>query len=342
MFRFANPEYLYLLIIIPILCLLFIYARILRKKNLKKIGEEGLLKGLMPDVSVKRPIIKFVLLILAFASLVLMMARPQMGMKVETNEHRGIEMVVAVDVSNSMIATDVAPNRLEKVKFLVSNIADKMKDDKVALVVFAGQAFIQLPITNDFVSAKMFLDAISPKMVSTQGTNIAEAIKLSLGCFTNQKNVERAIVIITDGEDHEGGAEEMAKEAAKKGVHVYVLGIGSAKGSTIPASDGGVMRDKQGNVVITKLNEQMCSSVAQAGKGVYIHVDNSNIAQDRFYYELNKLEKHDMGSTSFSDYAEQFQLFALLALVLLLLDVLLLDKKNDFVKHFKNFRNNGK
>lgn len=342
MFRFANPEYLYLLIIIPILCLLFIYARILRKKNLKKIGEEGLLKGLMPDVSVKRPIIKFVLLILAFASLILMMARPQMGMKVETNEHRGIEMVVAVDVSNSMIATDVAPNRLEKVKLLVSNIADKMKDDKVALVVFAGQAFIQLPITNDFVSAKMFLDAISPKMVSTQGTNIAEAIKLSLGCFTNQKNVERAIVIITDGEDHEGGAEEMAKEAAKKGVHVYVLGIGSTKGSTIPASDGGVMRDKQGNVVITKLNEQMCSSVAQAGNGVYIHVDNSNIAQDRFYYELNKLEKHDMGSTSFSDYAEQFQLFALFALVLLLLDVLLLEKKNDFVKHFKNFRNNGK
>lgn len=342
MFRFANPEYLYILIVIPFLCLLFLQGRYSRKKKIKKLGNKNLLKGLMPDVSIKRPILKFILLIMSLISLILMVARPQMGMKVETNEHNGIEMVVALDVSNSMMATDVSPNRMDKAKMLISNIADKLTNNKIALVVFAGQAFVQLPITSDFVSAKMFLDAISPNMVASQGTNISEAMRISLNCFTNQKNIERAIVIITDGEDHEGRAEEMATEAIKKGVHVYVLGIGDPKGSTIPVGGGNFLRDKQGNIVITKLNADMCNRIATVGKGTYIHVDNSNIAQDRLYYELNKLEKHNMGTTSFSDYAEQFQIFVIFAMLLLIFDILILDKKSEFFKRFKILKNDEK
>ena len=216
MFRFVNPEYLYFLISVPILMLFFAYGLYTRKKKLQKIGDLGLLESLMPDVSLKRQILKFVFVVLALVSLIIMMARPQMGMNVDTKERHGIEMVVALDVSNSMLATDVKPQRMDKAKMLVSNIADKMTNDKIALVVFAGQAFIQLPITSDFVSAKMFLDAISPNMVPSQGTNIGEAINLSMNSFTAQKNVQRAIVVITDGEDQAEEAENAAAEAAKK------------------------------------------------------------------------------------------------------------------------------
>jgi len=295
-----------------------------------------LLKQLMPDVSTARPIAKLVLLLLAFSALVIVMARPQMGLKIDNSQRRGIELMVALDVSNSMMANDISPDRMDKAKMLVSNIADKLQDDKIGLVVFAGDAFIQLPITSDFVSAKMFLDAISPKMIGTQGTNIGEAIRLCMNSFTNQKDVERAIVIITDGEDHEGKAEEMASEAAKNGYHVYVLGVGSEKGSTIPYNNG-YLKDNEGNVVVTRLNEDMCKSVAAAGKGSFIHVDNSNIAQDRLYYELGKLKKTSLGASNYSEYNEQFQLFAWLALVLLVVEIVILEKKNPKFKSFTLF-----
>ena len=342
MFRFVNPEYLYFLISVPILMLFFAYGLYTRKKKLQKIGDLGLLESLMPDVSLKRQILKFVFVVLALVSLIIMMARPQMGMNVDTKERHGIEMVVALDVSNSMLATDVKPQRMDKAKMLVSNIADKMTNDKIALVVFAGQAFIQLPITSDFVSAKMFLDAISPNMVPSQGTNIGEAINLSMNSFTAQKNVQRAIVVITDGEDQAEEAENAAAEAAKKGIHIFVLGIGSPKGATIPMADGGSLRDKEGNIVISKLNEEMCNKIATAGRGAYIHVDNSNIAQERLYYELNKLEKTTLGTTVYSDYAEQFQVFVLIALLLLVLDALVLEKKKGYFKRFKFLKNYAK
>lgn len=341
MFRFENPEYFYFLIAVPVIILLYVYQRILRKKRLKRLGELRLLKELMPDVSGKRPLLKLTLALLALCALIVMMARPQMGLKIETNDHKGIELMVALDVSNSMLATDVRPNRMDKAKMLVSNISDKLTNDKIGLIVFAGDAFIQMPITSDFVSAKMFLDAISPNMIGTQGTNIGEAIRLATNSFTNQKHVQRAIVIITDGEDHEGNAESLAADAAKKGISVYILGIGSVKGSTIPYN-GGYLKDKQGNVVVTRLNEEMCKKIAAAGKGSYIHVDNSNIAQDRLYYELNKLEKKGLGSTSFSEYNEQFQIFAWIALILLIIELAIFEKKNPFFRRFKIFKDHDK
>ena len=330
MFRFANPEYLYFLIAVPIVVLLFCWSLYARRKKLRTIGDIELLKGLMPDVSIRWRIWKFIFLTMALSCLILALARPQMGMNISTQEHTGIEVAVALDVSNSMLATDVSPNRLAKAKELVSNMADKMTDDKISLVVFAGQAFIQLPITSDIVSARMFLDAISPSMISAQGTNLGEALRLSMGSFSAQRNVQRAIVVITDGEDQAEDAEKIAAEAAGKGMHVFVLGIGSAKGSTIPAANGDYFRDREGKVVVTKLNEEMCQKIATSGKGTYIHVDNSNIAQERLSYELNKLQKSALGSTVYSDYAEQFQLFILMSLLFMLIDVLLLERKGHF------------
>lgn len=343
MFRFENPDYLYILIVIPVLVLLYIGLYFQRKKRIKLLGEYALIGQLMTGTSFWRPIIKFALLMLALACLIIMQARPQLGLELETDERKGIELMVALDISNSMMATDVAPNRLEKAKNLVSNISDKLKNDKVGLIVFAGDAFIQLPITSDLVSARMFLDAINPSMIATQGTNIGDALQLAMNSFTKQKNVQRAILIITDGEDHEGKAEEMAAEAAKNGVRVFVLGIGSEKGSTIPIEGGrDYLRDRSGNVVVTKLNTEMCKQVATAGKGVFIHVDNSNIAQDRLYYELNKMEKQDLGAVSYSNYAEHFKIFAWIALILLMLELLIDEKKNPLFGKIKLFKNNEK
>lgn len=342
MFRFENPEYLYFLLVIPVLVLLFVFLRYQRKRRLKRLGDYGLINQLTVGVSFWRPVVKLILCLLALAALIIMQARPQMGLKIETDQHTGIEVMVALDVSNSMLATDIEPNRLERAKMMVANISDKLTNDKVGLVVFAGDAFIQLPITSDIVSAKMFLDAVSPSMIATQGTNISDAIRLCTGSFTNQKHVERAIVIITDGEDHEGKAEDLAEDAAKKGIRVFVLGIGSTKGSTIPIGGGGYLRDKQGNVVITRMNADMCRRIAEKGKGVFIQVDNSILAQDRLYYELNKLQKQDLGTTSFSEYAEQFQVFAWIALILLLIDIVIDERKNPRFSRFKIFRNNEK
>ncbi len=343
MFRFENPEYLYFLFIIPVLALLFIFLRRQRKKRLRQIGELNLINQLMDGTSFWRPVIKFSLCLLALASLIIMQARPQLGLEIETDQRNGIELMVALDISNSMLATDVSPNRLDKAKMLVSNISDKLHNDKVGLIVFAGDAFIQLPITSDIVSAKMFLDAINPSMIATQGTNIGDALQLAMNSFTKQKHVQRASVIITDGEDHEGKAEEMAAQAAKNGIRVFVLGIGSDKGSTIPISGGkDYLRDRQGNIVVTKLNPAMCKKIASQGKGTYIHVDNSNIAQDRLYYELNKLEKQDLGSVSFSNYAEQFQILAWIALLLLVIDIIIDEKKNPRFSRFKLFHGNEK
>ena len=336
MFRFESPQYLYFLIVIPVLVLLYLFWRIQRRHRMKKLGDLALLKALMPDVSQWRPFIKFMLCLLALTALIITLARPQMGLRSVSEERRGIEVMVALDVSNSMLAEDVSPNRLEKAKLLISRLADKMSNDKIGLIVIAGDAFIQLPITSDFVSAKMFLDAISPEMVGTQGTNIGEAIRLAMNSFTRQDGVERAILVLTDGEDHEGEAESMAAEAAKAGMHLYILGIGSEKGAKIPYN-GGFLKDNSGNEVVTMVNTSMCEQLASVGKGAYIHVDNSNLAQDRLFYEINKLEKQNLGATSYSEYNEQFMWFAWLALILLVLDVLILEKRNPWLSRIKLF-----
>ncbi len=339
MFRFENPIYLYALAIIPIMAVLHYGTDIIRRRRLKKYGDLELLKALMPDVSTWRRELKFWLINAALAMMIICLARPQYGTKIDTRKRRGIEAIIALDVSNSMLAEDVTPSRLAKSKMLISNLVDNMTDDKVGLIVYAGDAYTQLPITSDYVSAKMFLDNISPSMIGVQGTDIARAIELATHSFTQQEGVGRAILVITDGEDNEGGAVEAAREAQKHGMKVYVLGVGSPEGSPIPVpGTNGYMTDNAGNTIVSKLNEDMCREIAQAGGGAYIYVDNSSSAQSALQKHVDKLAKADMEAMLYSEYDEHFSDFAWLALVLLLIDVLLLARKNRVLGRYKLFK----
>ncbi|MCI5817268.1 MAG: VWA domain-containing protein [Prevotella sp.] len=338
MFRFEDSTYLYLLVLIPLFFLIRLATLRQRKKRLQKFGDTSLVRELMPDVSSFRRTVKFWILMSALALTIVMLARPQMGTKISQDERSGIEVIVAMDISNSMLAEDVLPSRLDRSKMLLENMVEQFNDDKVGLVVFAGDAFVQLPITSDYVSAKMFLQNISPSLISTQGTDIAGAISVSMKSFTQQKDVGRAIVIITDGEDHEGGAIEAAKEAKKNGMYVFVLGVGSSKGSPIPDGKGGYMKDNTGQEVLSGLNEEMCKQIAAAGGGAYIHVDNSNNAQKKLDHELARLQKGDLATVVYKEYAEQFQAVALLVLLLLIAEALIMESRNPLLKNLKLFK----
>ena len=337
MFRFEEPIYLYLLAVIPVLALVRWLLERKQHKRLRKFGDPELLSQLMPDVSRWRPAAKFWILEAALALLIVMIARPQMGTRISHDKRTGIETIIAMDISNSMLAEDVAPSRLDRTKMMVENLVDNFTDDKIGLIVFAGDAFVQLPITSDYVSAKMFLSDIHPSLMATQGTDIATAINMATNSFTQQQGVGKAIIVVTDGEDHEGGALEAAKDAKKKGMRVYVLGVGSPNGAPIPLGNGNYMKDRTGNTVMTKLNEEMCRQVAEAGGGAYIHVDNNSNAQQQLDNELSKLTKKEMQSTIYSDYDEQFQAFGIIALILLIIEICILDRKNLLARRINIF-----
>ena len=338
MFRFEDSTYLWLLIVVPILAVVRLVVWRQRKSKLRKFGDPELLRRLMPDASDYRPTVKFWLLMAALALLIVTLARPQMGSKVSHEKRNGIEIIIAMDISNSMKAEDVVPSRLDKSKLMVENLVDHFTTDKVGLVVFAGDAFVQLPITSDYVSAKMFLQNITPSLINTQGTDIAKALTVSMRSFTQQDKMGKAIVLITDGEDHEGGALEAAKAAAKKGINVFILGVGDPKGAPIPTGNGGYMTDNTGQTVLSALNEKMCREVAQAGSGMYIHVDNTSDAQDQLNAQLTKLQKGDTDSVIYSEYDEQFQAFAILAMLLLIVEACMLESKNPVFRNVKLFK----
>lgn len=338
MLRFEDPIYLWMLLIIPILVLMRFIVWRKRKRNLRKFGDPSLLKEMMPDVSKYRPTIKFCLLLSAITILIFMIARPQVGSKISHEKREGIEVLIALDISNSMLAQDVIPSRLEKSKLLIEDLVDHFTNDKVGLVVFAGDAFVQLPITNDYVSAKMFLQNINPSLITTQGTDLARAISLSQSCFTQREHIGRAIIVITDGEDHEGGALEAAREAYKKGINVFILGVGTSKGAPIPDGNGGYLKDNSGQIVLSALNEQMCQQVAKAGNGVYIHVDNTSDAQERLNKELSKLQSGISDTVVYSEYNEQFQIFGMILLLLLIVETILLESRNPLFKQINLFR----
>lgn len=338
MFRFENPAFLYLLIIIPVFILIRLLGIRKRKLKLKKFGDIELVKQLMPDVSYSRRALKFWLMMAALALIIVMLARPQMGTKISQEKRSGIEVIISLDISNSMRAEDVVPSRLDKSKMLIENMVDNFTNDKVGLVVFAGDAFIQLPITSDYVSAKMFLQNVDPSLIATQGTDLAGAIDLSSKSFTQQDKVGRAILIITDGEDHEGGAIEAAKKARKNGIRVFVLGVGSPKGSPVPDGNGGYMKDNTGQEVMSALNEDMCKQIAEAGGGAYIHVDNTSLAQRQLNDELTRLQKGDLSSVIYSEYDEQFQAVGILVLLFLVIETLILERKNPLLGKIKLFK----
>lgn len=338
MFRFASPEYLFLLILVPVLLGIFIYSEYRRKRNVKKFGNPELLEELMPNVSKIRPQLKFYMQLAALTLIIVVLAQPQFGSKEETVKRHGIEVMIALDVSNSMLAEDIKPNRLEKAKQMVSQLVDNMENDKIGLIVFAGDAFVQLPITVDYVSAKMFMSSINPQIVSRQGTAIGTAIDMSIKSFGQPNESGRAIIVITDGENHEDDAIGAAKLAVENGIIVNIVGMGRPEGAPIPIP--GTMsfwKDKNDNVVVTKLNEEMCREIAKAGQGIYVRADNTNTALRVLTAELDKLSKSEIESKVFTEHNEQFQSFAFFALFLLIFDFFVFYRKNKRLSKIKIF-----
>lgn len=339
MFRFSNPEFLYLLGIIPVLIIILIAGSKIAKKRIQNFGNPELVLQLIPDLSRRKPVFKNILQITAITICIFMIAGPQFGSKIEKVKRQGSEIMIAMDVSNSMLSRDITPNRLEKLKQLVSKIVDKLQDDKIGLVIFAGEAFTQLPITSDFVSAKVFMSTISPDLVKAQGTSIGSAIDLCVRSFGPKGQAERAIIVITDGENFEDNAVESAKNAVEQGIKIHVVGMGTEQGGPIPVSEGSsdFRKDKDQNVVITKLNEKMCQEIAGSGKGLYIRSDNANSALKALSKEIDKMTKADLESSVYSEYDEQFQGLAWIILFLLLFDSFILERKNEIFKKFKLF-----
>ena len=341
MFRFEEPIYLYLLLLLPLLLAFYLYSNYKRRKAIRLLGDPNLVMQLMPDVSKYRPDIKFGILLFVIGLFAILLARPQFGAKMETVKRKGAEIMIALDISNSMLAEDVSPSRLQKAKRLITRLVDKLENDKVGMIIFAGDAFIQLPITNDYISAKMFLESISPELISKQGTAIAAAIDLATRSFTSQEEVGRSLIIITDGENHEDNVQTAIQRAVEKGIQINVLGVGLPDGAPIPIEYDGkkdYRKDREGNVIITKLNEQMCREIASFGNGIYVRVDNTNNAQKVIIQEINKLAKTDTETQIYTEFDEQFQIIAWIILCLLLIEMLILERKNPLL-HIHLFSN---
>ena len=301
MLKYEHIEFLYLLVIIPVLLLLFVLAMRWRKKALNNFGEHRLVKKLMPMASNYKVKLKFSVFLLAITSIIIGLANPQIGSKMEEVKREGVDLMIAVDLSNSMLSEDLQPSRLQRAKQAISRLIDRLEGDRIGLVVFAGDAYVQLPITTDYSAAKLFLSTINTNIISNQGTAIGKAIELSLNSFDFENAQSKAIIIITDGENHEDDAIEMADAASEKGVFVHTIGMGSVEGSPIPIKNRygqlkGYRKDKQGNTVITKLNEGMLQEIAQAGGGSYIRANSTQSGLNALFEEINKMEKKEIGS----------------------------------------------
>jgi Ca-activated chloride channel family protein len=343
MFRFANIEMLWWLITIPVFVMAYIIYTKRKQRQLAEFGDPELLAQLMPDASKVRPIWKFSLLIVALILLIVAAARPQYGQKEKTVKRQGIEVMVALDISNSMLAEDVAPNRLDRAKQMLSKMIDNMVDDKVGLVVFAGEAFTQLPITCDYVSAKMFLHTITPNLIQTQGTAIGAALQTAVTSFgVQESDAGRAIILITDGENHEDDAIAAAKKAQELGIQVFVIGIGKPEGSPIPKpGTTDYFKDRSGQVVVSKLNEDMCRQISQSGGGIYVRCDNTNTAMRALQQELDRIATADLETTVYADYNEQYQSFVLMAMLLLVIEFFILSRKNHRLTRMDLFKENS-
>ncbi len=334
-FRFAHPVYLYLLVLVPVLAFIYLYFSLQRKKSLASFGEMRLLRYLMPDVSLKRPALKFYILLIAFVAIIFTIAGPQFGTKLETVKRKGIEIMIALDVSNSMNARDIEPTRLERAKLAIARLVDRLNNDRIGMVVFAGQAYVQLPITTDYPSAKMFLSGINTDMVPTQGTAIGAAISQSVNSFTQQEGINRVIIVITDGENHEDDAIAAATAAVEKGIKVFTVGMGSPKGAPVPVDisrPNDFIKDREGNVVITKIDESALKNIAAAGQGAYISANNIRDGINNLLDELNDLEKSELEAKVYSEYNDRFQYVAFVVLILLLIELFILERKSSWLR----------
>lgn len=341
MIRFAHPDLLYLLILVPVFLVLFVYILQWKKKAWKRFGDYSVISRLIPDYSRSRLILKFLLLLIALVFMIIGLADPQVGSKLVKAERKGIDIMLALDVSNSMMAEDIKPSRLERSRQAISKLIDELRSDRIGIILFAGKAYTQLPITTDYAAAKLFLSTISTDAVPVQGTAIGEAIDLAVKSFNESNEHSKAIIIITDGENHEGDVLATAKQAAEKGIHIYTIGMGSPEGGPIPVFQGnnrtGYKKDRQGNTVVTKLNETMLQQIASAGQGVYIRASNASAGLSKIFDEINKLNKSEIESMMFSDYEDRFQYFLGISMLFLILDLLIMERKSRWVRNLKLF-----
>ena len=326
MLYFAAAKYLYLLLLVPVFLIGYAVARTLRRKAVLRLGEEPLVRALMPSWSSGKGWVRIVLFSLAFAFFAVGLARPQIGARLSEHKTRGAEIVICLDVSNSMLAEDYSPNRLERAKLSISRLSDKLQDDRIGLILFAGTSFVQLPVTTDYVSAKMFLGSIDTGSVPVQGTAIGDAINLAIRSFSAQSEKSRVIVVISDGENHEDDPVEAASQAAEMGIRVYTIGVGSAQGQPIPM-DGELLRDKDGNIVVTRLDEETLRAVAKAGNGAYIHAGNEEFGLNPVIDDIRRMEDEELGSIVFEEYDEQYMYFFAIALALFVLEMLVGERR---------------
>ena len=327
MLLFADYKYLYLLLLIPVFLLGYALLRGLRKRRVKAFGEPELVNALMPSRSRSKGWVRMVLFCLGFLFFVLGLARPQTGAKLSERKTRGAEIIVALDVSNSMLAQDYSPNRLERAKLAISRLTDLLQDDRIGLVIFAGTSFVQLPVTTDYVSAKMFLSSIDTGSIPIQGTAIGDAIRLSIKSFSAQSEKSRVIIVISDGENHEDDPVAAAKDAAEFGIKVYTIGVGSADGQPIPVEGGSLLRDSKGEIVVTKLDEKTLREIARAGNGAYIHAGNEEFGLNPIVQDIRRLEDEEFGSIVFEEYDEQYMYFFGIALLLFVIEMLIGERK---------------
>ena len=326
MLMFAEYKFLYLLLLIPVILLGYAVLRYFRNRRVKAFGDPALVEALMPSRSAAKGWVRIAFFCLAFAFFVVGLARPRTGAKLAERKTKGAEIIVALDVSNSMLAQDYSPNRLERAKLSIARLTDKLQEDRIGLVIFAGTSFVQLPVTTDYVSAKMFLSSIDTGSIPVQGTAIGDAIRLSIKSFSAQSEKSRVIIVISDGENHEDDPVAAAKQAAELGIKVYTIGVGSAQGQPIPV-DGGLLKDKNGDIVVTKLDEQTLRDVAKAGGGAYVHAGGEEFGLNPIIQDIRRMEDEEFGSVVFEEYDEQYMYFFAVALLLLVLDMLIGERK---------------
>jgi Ca-activated chloride channel family protein len=337
MIQIAQIDYVWMLLLIPVLVVGYALFVRSKRKALSRFGDVQLMQPLMPLVSKRRGWLKIILLCLALFFFTLGLMRPQIGATVREVKSRGVEVIIALDVSNSMLAEDFRPNRLERAKLAISRLVDRLKDDRIGLIVFAGDAYVQLPVTTDYVSAKIFLSSISPDIVPKQGTAIGQAIALATRSYTLQSDKSRALIIITDGENHEDDAVAAAKAAVENGIVIHTIGIGSVEGQPIPTKNG-MLKDKDGNIVVTKLNEVTLQEIAAAGLGSYTHATNADLGLDKVVESINSMEKQELNAIVFEDFNEQFMYLFVFTLFFLIIEMFIVERKNRWSKSFDIFK----
>lgn len=345
MFRFAHIYYFYLLAVIPVFILLLVVLLVWKKRTLAKYGDWQVIRQLIPDYAPGKTIVKFLLLITALASLIVALADPQTGSKLEKVKRKGIDLMICLDVSNSMMAQDIKPNRLERAKQSIMRLIDNLEGDRIGLIVFAGKAYTQLPITTDYAAAKMFISTINTGIVPTQGTAIAEAIEVAANGFGESKH-NKAIIVITDGEDHEGSVLEQAEAAVKNNITIYTIGMGLPEGAPIPEYSGNVQtgykKDRDGQTVMSKLDETLLQRIASVGKGMYVRATTTETGLTKIFDDISKIEKSEIEEKQFSDYEDRFQYFVAIAIFLLILDLFVFERRTQWLKKFKPFESGVK